>query len=197
MQKLDFKPKPPIIGDWLLEGDIGFVFAKRGVGKTWFGMDLAKSIATSESFGPWETHGSRRVLYVDGEVSAAGVQQRNNALSIDSTNFVHLNHELLFEMEQKTMDIADPEQQRAFLLLCNLHGIKVVILDNLSCLAPMCDENNGVDWSSQLLNWVLAMRRNGITLIFIQHAGRSGEMRGHSRREDPANWIIRLRKDRE
>jgi hypothetical protein len=51
-----------------------------------------------------------------------------------------------------------------------------------------------LDWSSTLLSWVLRIRRHGITLIFIQHAGRNGQMRGHSKREDQANWIIKLNK---
>ncbi len=40
-----FLQAEPIIGDWLKERDIGFIFAARGVGKTFFAMNLAKSIA--------------------------------------------------------------------------------------------------------------------------------------------------------
>jgi hypothetical protein len=36
------------------------------------------------------------------------------------------------------------------------------------------------------------MRRNRIAVIFIVHAGRNGIMRGTSRREDTAFWIINL-----
>jgi hypothetical protein len=72
MKTLDVTPKPPLIGDWLCEGDIGFIFAARGVGKTWLGLDLAKSISTGGDLGPYKSGAVRKVLYVDGEVSASG-----------------------------------------------------------------------------------------------------------------------------
>jgi hypothetical protein len=64
-------------------------------------------------------------------------------------------------------------------------------LDSLSCLASGVDENKAIDWEI-LLPWLLELRRAHITVIFIAHAGRNNEMRGHSKREDPAFWIIRL-----
>jgi hypothetical protein len=42
------------------------------------------------------------------------------------------------------------------------------------------------------VNWLLAIRRAGITIVLIHHAGRNGEMRGTSRREDAAHWILKL-----
>ena len=188
-------PKPKVIGDWFEEGDIGYIFAPRGVGKTWLAFDMANSAAAGKAFGPWSTHGLRSVLYVDGEVAANHMQKRALALNLDSDRFYYLNHEILFERFQETVDIADKVWQEAILEACIQKDVRVVLLDNLSCLSPAVDENDGVSWSSQLLNWVLAMRRRGIAVVFIQHAGRSGDnMRGHSRREDPANWIIRLDK---
>jgi hypothetical protein len=50
---MEIKPREPMIGDWLKEGDLGFIFAVRGVGKTWFGMDLARALADGKNFGPW------------------------------------------------------------------------------------------------------------------------------------------------
>lgn len=34
--ELDIPPRQCLLGDWLKEGDIGFVFGQRGAGKTWF-----------------------------------------------------------------------------------------------------------------------------------------------------------------
>jgi len=66
-----------------------------------------------------------------------------------------------------------------------------LFLDNLSCLASGVDENKAIDWEL-LLPWLLQLRRAHVTVIFIAHAGRNNQMRGHSKREDPAFWIIRL-----
>jgi hypothetical protein len=197
MVTLDVPEKLPIIVDWFKHGDIGYIFATRGVGKTWFSMEMAKAISTGKNFGPWEVKEAQRVLYIDGEVGLGDTKKRNKALEIANDNFIYLHHEHLYQRTHLTMDVADAEQQEAFLAVCLELEVKVVFLDNLSCLAPGVDENDSFGFSNELLNFTLNMRRNGISLVFVQHAGRNGQMRGHSRREDPANWIIRLDESRD
>jgi AAA domain len=186
--------KPRILGDWFREGDIGFIFSLRGVGKTWYAYDLGKSIATGCQFGTWQYHGEpRNVLYIDGEVSANDMKGRTHALEAGSDRFSYLSHELLFNKCGETIDLANAGWQSLILGACKQKQIKVLILDNLSCLANTIDENEGVAWSSTLLRWIISLRNHGISVVFIQHANRTGiDMRGNSRREDPANWIIRL-----
>jgi hypothetical protein len=107
------------------------------------------------------------------------MQKRTRALNLSSSQFQYLNHEILFERFQDVVDIADKIWQEAIIRVCAQKAIKVVILDNLFCLSPEIDENDGVSWSAQLLNWVLSMRRRGVAVVFIQHAGRCGDnMRG-------------------
>ena len=53
-------------------------------------------------------------------------------------------------------------------------------------------ENENDDFD-KIKDWLLSLRRRGITVLIVHHAGRNGEMRGGSRREDPAHWIISLR----
>jgi superfamily I DNA/RNA helicase len=105
---------------------------------------------------------------------------------------MYLNHEILFEKSHSTINIADANWQDAILEFCETSDIKALFLDNLSCLAPDVDENDPAAWTRYLLNFTLNLRRRGVSVVFIQHSGRSGQMRGHSRREDPANWIIKL-----
>src|SRR5262249_15058735 len=68
---------------------------------------------------------------------------------------------------------------------------KVLILDNLSTLASGMRENEADSWEL-VNNWLLDLRRRKIAVIIIHHAGRSGEMRGTSKREDNVFWIIAL-----
>ena len=37
--------RPKLLGEWLRKGDLGFIFAPRGRGKTWFSMAVAKALA--------------------------------------------------------------------------------------------------------------------------------------------------------
>ena len=41
-----------IFDDWFKEGDLGYVFAWRGVGKTWISMGLAIAITSAKNCGP-------------------------------------------------------------------------------------------------------------------------------------------------
>jgi putative DNA primase/helicase len=69
--------------------------------------------------------------------------------------------------------------------------VKVLVLDNLSTLASGVKENEADSWEL-LNNWLLDLRRRKIAVIVVHHAGRSGQMRGASKREDNVFWIIAL-----
>lgn len=56
---LGLPPRAPILGDWFKEGDTGFVFAPRGLGKTWLSMGLACARGRKRTA---RTIGSRSVI---------------------------------------------------------------------------------------------------------------------------------------
>jgi hypothetical protein len=66
-----------------------------------------------------------------------------------------------------------------------------LVLDNLSCLFSGLKENEADEWD-KVLNWLLDLRRRRIAVLIIHHSSRSGTMRGTSKREDSAFWIIRV-----
>jgi hypothetical protein len=43
-------------------------------------------------------------------------------------------------------------------------------------------------------NWLLQLRRQGIAVLLIHHAGTNGRQRGTSRREDALDTVIALRR---
>ena len=56
-------------------------------------------------------------------------------------------------------------------------------------------ENEADSW--ELVNsWLLDLSRHRIAAVIIHHAGRCGEMRGTSKREDNVFWIIALDESR-
>ncbi len=89
------------------------------------------------------------------------------------------------------MNITHGDVQRAILERCEATGVKLLILDNLSTLASGMKENDADDWD-MVGRWLLDFRRRQIAVIVIHHAGRNGEMRGTTKREDDAFWIIAL-----
>jgi DNA-binding MarR family transcriptional regulator len=102
-----------------------------------------------------------------------------------------LNHEILFERTGKVLNITNREIQQAITQRCIATGVKVLILDNLSTLASGMKENEADSWE-QVNSWLLDLRRRKIAVVIVHHAGRSGEMRGTSKREDNVFWIIAL-----
>jgi putative DNA primase/helicase len=89
------------------------------------------------------------------------------------------------------LNIANPEIQNAITEWCVNNDIKVLFVDNLSTAAFGMKENEADSWE-KMIPWLLSLRRRKIAVVIIHHAGRSGEMRGTTKREDSVFWIIAL-----
>ena len=191
-RRMLLKPKALLLGDWFAEGDLGFIYARRGTGKTWLGVGMAEALSQGTQFGEWKAHAPVKVLYLDGEMPPDLTRARMKGLELKANpNLEVLNHELLFDATQRSMNITQPDLQAALTERCLTTEVKVLILDNLSTLAAGMKENDADAW--EMVNqWLLILRRHRIAVVIVHHAGRSGEMRGTSRREDNVFWIIAL-----
>lgn len=192
LAKLDVPPREPIVGEWFKQGDLGFIYGPRGLGKTWLAMHLARQCAEGGQVAHWKAHKPRRVLYVDGEMPLDGIRERDLALAgSPADTMYYLQHEALFHLTGKVLNLTSPSVQGALLESCQRNRVEIVFLDNLSCLFSGIKENDADAWEL-VLPWLLDLRRNRIAVVFIAHAGRNGFMRGTSRREDGAFWVMRL-----
>jgi putative DNA primase/helicase len=189
--ELELTPRKKLLGDWFCEGDCGFIFASRGVGKTWLALAIGQALSTGGKLGDWKAPESVRVLYVDGEMPPDLMRDRAQGLESSNDNLEFLNHLILFERTGRALNIARQEVQQALTAHAVAHNVNVLILDNLSTLASGMKENEADSWE-QLNPWLLDLRRRKIAVVIVHHAGRSGEMRGTSKREDNVFWIIAL-----
>jgi putative DNA primase/helicase len=119
------------------------------------------------------------------------MRDRCEGLQASNDNLEFLNHEILFDRTGKTLNITNRDVQQAITAHCIKTCVKVLILDNLSTLASGMKENEADSWEL-VNNWLLDLRRRKIAVVIVHHAGRSGEMRGTSKREDNVFWIIAL-----
>jgi putative DNA primase/helicase len=74
-----------------------------------------------------------------------------------------------------------------------LEGVELLVLDNLSSLTAVIRDNDAESWNP-IQYWLLSLRRRGISVVLIHHAGKNGEQRGTSRREDVLDTSISLRR---
>ncbi|MBS0632060.1 MAG: hypothetical protein JSS11_09115, partial [Verrucomicrobia bacterium] len=47
-------PRPALLDQWLCQGDLGYIYAPRGVGKTWLAMALPGAISCRRPLGLWK-----------------------------------------------------------------------------------------------------------------------------------------------
>jgi hypothetical protein len=188
---LELRPRKKLLEDWFCEGDLGFIFAFRGIGKTWLALAIARALSSGGTLGDWQAHERVKVLYIDGEMPPDLMRDRCDGLQSSNDLLQFLNHEILFERTGKVLNITNREIQQAITHHCIVNRAKVLILDNLSTLASGMRENEADSWEL-VNNWLLDLRRRKIAAIIVHHAGRSGEMRGTSKREDNVFWIIAL-----
>ncbi len=190
---LDIPHRPALLGDWFLAGDLGFIYAPRGGGKTWIALALARALAEGGKCGPWQAHVPVKCLYVDGEMPLDEMRKRNQSLrGAAGDNLIFLSHQRNFDVGVDNLCLTDPESQNALTEFCVETGIKVLYLDNLSTLFTRVEENKADAWRDSVEGWLLKLRRHGVAVVIIAHAGRNGEMRGTSKREDCAFWQICL-----
>jgi DnaB-like helicase N terminal domain/AAA domain len=173
----------------------GMIFSPRGGGKTFVTMEIAYSIAAGEeSAFVWRVPKARRVIYVDGEMHA--VQLRDRARQIFQ---IHQGKEpapgmlqlVTRDFQKDTLPkINSPEGRH------NIEGMlregDVLILDNLASLAASGDDKETDEWA-EIESWLITLSWHGIATIFVHHAGKSGEQRGTSKREDLVDFVLRLK----
>ena len=77
----EFPPRESVFGPWLPTQGLAMVFAERGIGKTYFALNVAHAVATAGTYLGWCAPKRRRVLYLDGEMPAPTMQDRARAIA--------------------------------------------------------------------------------------------------------------------
>ncbi len=193
---LDIPPRGMIIAPIMPTQGLGMMYASPGIGKTHAALSIALAVATGSSTmgGRWVAPKPCRVLFVDGEMPAISLQER---LKIMIKNFGQLPEadflRIITPDQQKfgIPDLGTVEGQMA--VEEHIEGVKLLILDNLSSLLRNGRENEAESWL-QIQGWLLSLRRRGISVLIIHHAGKGGTQRGTSKKEDLLDTVIVLKK---
>jgi hypothetical protein len=190
--------RAPMLSPWLTEQSLSMIYAWRGIGKSWLGLSVAYAVASGCDLLGWHVPSKRRVLYIDGELPARVMQSRL-ALIVgafdgepESDGFRILTPDL--QPNGVMPNLSDLAGQAAIDLFADESDL--IIIDNLSTLARGGKENEGESWLP-VQEWALRHRAKGRAVLFIHHAGKGGQQRGASRREDVLDTVISLRRPTE
>ena len=193
--KLAIKPREMLLDPILPEKGLAMLYAARGTGKTHVALGIAFAIATGTKFLKWTAPKPRRVLLIDGEMPAAALQERlasiiasTPELELDPANIQIIAGDLI--EAGGIGNLASTEVQGE--LAGWLNGVDVLVLDNLSSLTAVIRDNDAESWGP-IQEWLLRLRRRGISVLIVHHAGKGGQQRGTSRREDVLDTSISLR----
>ena len=191
--QLNVPPRDMLLDPILPERSLAMLYAPRGVGKTLLGLSIGLAVASESPLVRWSAPRPRRVLYVDGEMPLVSLQKRLRAISIGLDAEIPNDgfRILAADQTESGISLGTDDGQKAIEPLLN--GIDLLILDNLSTLCTTGSESASDAWIP-MQNWLLGLRRKGIAVLLVHHAGTNGRQRGTSRREDALDTVIALRR---
>lgn len=190
----EFQPPENVLAPWLRTQGSAMIHAPRGIGKTHVSIGAACAVAAGAEFLRWRAPKPRRVLFIDGEMSGAELQERFartiEALKADiPPDGLKL---VASDLEPDGLpDLASEDGQRFYDDV--IAPAELVIIDNLSTICRALRENEADSWGP-IQSWALRLRREGKSVLFIHHAGKNGGQRGTSKKEDILNTVIALRR---
>ena len=194
LMAIDLPDRPRFL-PWLPKGGLVQVFGPRGIGKTYFTLGLAIALVTGDKFLRWDISEATGVLIVDGEMALGDLRERLTTLlpGKPASSLEILSHEHVFRVQERDLNLGIPEWQDGLkAYLENRPDIGVIVLDNLSCLLPGVAEDKRDDWAVKVLPFLIWLRNRGVAVVLVHHAGKGGEQRGTSAREDSLDTVIRL-----
>jgi hypothetical protein len=190
---MQFKQRAQILAPWLHSQDLCMVFAARGIGKTHFCLAAAFAIATGTKFAKWQAPIPRKVLYLDGELPGVVMQRRLMMHVPDiepADGYLRIFTPDLLPDGVLMPDLSTIEGQEVIEAMIE-PDTEVVFVDNLSAWARSGRENEAESWIP-IADWMLRLRRRGIAVVLVHHAGKGGGQRGTSKREDLLDVVIGL-----
>lgn len=192
---LNLPPREYLIRPWLPAKGLAMVYARPGVGKTWFALSAAYAVATGGNFLSFSAPAPKRVLYLDGEMPSEAVRDRladiMNASNLKPPSDDYFRILSADRNEFGLPDLSDPDGQTA--IAPHVETADLIVVDNISTLVRHGRENEAESWQP-IQDWALRQRRCGRSVLFVHHSGKTGAQRGTSKREDVLDTVICLKR---
>lgn len=190
----EFPAREHVLDPVFTLASLNMLFSWRGVGKTHASLGIAYAASSGATLWGWQATRCFKVLYIDGEMPGEALQARLAAIVQASDAEPPPDHfrVLTIDLEGGRMpDLGTRDGQLEIADECE--QAEVIVVDNLSCLVRSGRENEAEGWQA-VAEWALSLRAKGKCVIFVHHAGKNGEQRGTSKREDLLDVSIALKR---
>ena len=186
MENRDYPKRKVLVSNLLHDREAVMLYSPTGVGKTWLSLSIALIAAGKGRLEilDWANDDPQPVCYVDGEMLEEDIQERIKllipSLGVDleelRKNFFFVSRVsqpdtiedfLSLDLDRHQLDLLNWIKRHS---ADNSHPI--VILDNLSNLVDITDENS----AGQMQNFnmmVTKARKKGCSMVIVHHTGKS------------------------
>jgi hypothetical protein len=191
-----------ILGQWLEEKVLVFLYANVNIGKTFLLMSIAYAVALGQDLFTWKSCGvPRDVVYLDPEMPAERLKKRSQRLAAgfgceDDPNrnrIIWLNSETISPGMPLSLNLALVEHQE--LVKASLPVGALLIIDSFSiCYRPETGDSNSEEWWEPMQEFLLELRRLGHSVIVAGHTNRTGDYSGTGAKLKVVDVVIRLKR---
>lgn len=184
----------------------GEIYGWRGTGKSFIATHMAVEIAMGAQSlwgghrgggGHWSVSRPFRQLYVYGEMDESEIQERMRTIARMRGSDIPTDEQLgtiCMDYQKNWRPKLTTARDRKYIedRLFG-EGYEGLWLDNLSTLWPASQDSQG-ERDAILADWYTDLNQRGIWVIWLHHAGKSGEQRGGSEKEDMLSFVAKLRR---
>jgi RecA-family ATPase len=202
--RIDAHQQPEDILQGLIrQGEQVLIYSSTGSYKSWLGTSIWLAVAngssvakTTDGFDKWKAPKSRKVLLLDGELDQYDLGERLNKLCPNYGD----NEGLVLMRQMQSINSAFPnlaksDDQDSLINFCVEQEIELLVLDNLTTLADVVDEN-AASAMKPLTHLLQKLKAAGVATVLIHHSNKGdNSYRGSTVLATTFNAIIKLKRD--
>lgn len=169
--------------DWIIHGMLtsngyGIIFGPSGVGKTQFGLQMARSIACQKDFLEWRNVSTRcrKVMFFSLEMGPADIKYFTDKMdkTIDPKDMEAVKENLLIVPLGEPMPLDKPEGKEFFEGLIKEYRPDVLFIDSLGTMTMGSLNEDGP--ARTMLEYVQQLRKTyGCAIYVIHHSNKGNE----------------------
>jgi RecA-family ATPase len=202
------KVKPPIMymKYWLRAGQTTIIYGGYGSGKSLLCLLIAYVLGATDyvkekcEIGEWMVKNPTGCLYLDGEIGEQEMLERYQQFKWLGPQYSKYRLRIMSvpEYQLATEDsffLADRANQVKIINWLKKHpNYKLIVLDSISTLFGLEDENSNSEWNNKISPFLRDLRVLGVSCLLLHHSGKGEKkgLRGASAMGAMAHNIFRL-----